>query len=203
MKGNKQHWENTYLCKQPEQLSWTQKIPQTSLDIITGYHLPKSAAIIDIGGGDSRLADFLIDQGYSNITVLDISAHALDKARSRLGDKSKKVKWIVSDITDFKPSDQYDIWHDRATFHFLTTTDQVAAYKKIAKQSVTGYMIIGTFSASGPEQCSGLPVKRYSALALEEEFKNEFQKIQCLAEDHHTPFNTTQHFLFCHFKRTH
>src|SRR6476469_6582079 len=127
------NWERIYGTKNPDQLRWTQQIPKTSLDFIHSFGLSKTAKIIDIGGGDSKLVDYLLDEGFENITVLDISAEALDKAKKRLGDKSVKVNWVVSDITEFKPNTTYDVWHDRATFHFLTTSKQIAQYMNIAR----------------------------------------------------------------------
>src|SRR6187402_3411524 len=121
----KNHWETVYETKTPEQVSWTQEIPKTSLDFINSFNPDKSARIIDIGGGDSNLVDFLLDQGFENISVLDISAKALEKAKLRLGEKAKKVNWIVSDITEFEPQTTFDIWHDRAAFHFLTEDSQI------------------------------------------------------------------------------
>ena len=202
MKENKKaHWENVYATKNPDQVSWTQDIPQTSLNFINSFHLPRTAKIIDIGGGDSKLVDYLLEEGYEDITVLDISATALEKAQSRLGNKSKQVKWIVSDITEFKPHETYDVWHDRATFHFLTTESQIGIYLNIAQKAISRYMVIGTFSENGPETCSGLPIKQYSESQLEDELSNYFTRIRCVNEDHITPFKTIQNFLFCSFKR--
>jgi 2-polyprenyl-3-methyl-5-hydroxy-6-metoxy-1,4-benzoquinol methylase len=198
---SKKHWETVYETKNPEEVSWTQETPKTSLDFIYSFNLPKSAKIIDIGGGDSKLVDHLIEEGFENITVLDISAAALLKAKQRLGEKGKKVNWIVSDITQFEPNTSFDVWHDRATFHFLTTTKQISKYIEIAQKSVNGYLIIGTFSENGPKKCSGLDIKQYNEEALTNELKNSFKKISCVTEDHKTPFNTTQNFLFCSFKK--
>lgn len=197
----KKHWETVYETKNPDQVSWTQAVPKTSLDFIHSFGLPKTARIIDIGGGDSKLADYLLDEGYENITVLDISATALEKAKIRLGEKSKKINWVVSDITEFKPENKFDVWHDRATFHFLTSAEQVAKYMDIARRSVTGFMMIGTFSTTGPSKCSGLEIKQYSEETLTEELKNGFDKIKCITEDHLTPFDSKQNFLFCSFKK--
>ena len=197
----KKHWETVYTTKQPEEVSWTQEVPQTSLDFIHAFHLPKTAKIIDIGGGDSRLVDFLLEEGYENITVLDISETALAKVKARLGDKSKKVNWIVSDITEFKPQTTFDVWHDRATFHFLTTKEQISKYLAIAKKAVNGYLTIGTFTTEGPKKCSGLDIKQYNEEELQKQLSKGFTKIRCINEDHITPFKTIQHFLFCSFKR--
>ena len=197
----KKHWETVYETKNPDQVSWTQAVPKTSLDFIHSFGLPKTARIIDIGGGDSKLADYLLDEGYENITVLDISATALEKAKIRLGEKSKKINWVVSDITEFKPENKFDVWHDSATFHFLTSAEQVAKYMDIDSRSVTGFMMIGTFSTTGPSKCSGLEIKQYSEETLTEELKNGFDKIKCITEDHLTPFDSKQNFLFCSFKK--
>tara|TARA_B110000240_G_scaffold87331_1_gene99376 strand:- start:3048 stop:3665 length:618 start_codon:yes stop_codon:yes gene_type:complete len=197
----KKHWETVYETKNPDQVSWTQEIPKTSLDFIHSFGLKKTAKIIDIGGGDSKFVDYLLDEGFENITVLDISFKSLEKAKKRLGEKAKKVNWIVSDILEFKPNMTFDVWHDRATFHFLTTSDQVKKYMKTARKSVNGFLTIGTFSKNGPKKCSGLDIKQYNENELILELKEGFKKIKCLTEDHFTPFDTTQNFLFCSFKR--
>ena len=199
--NSKKHWDKLYSTMQPNEVSWTQKFPKTSLDFIHSYHLPKTASIIDIGGGDSKLVDFLLDEGYEDVTVLDISEKALNKAKERLGYDASKVKWIVSDITKFEPIRMYDIWHDRATFHFLTSRQQVSEYLSHARKAIKGYLTIGTFSVTGPDRCSGLPIKKYSEAELQEQLSNEFEKIKCVTEDHVTPFNTTQNFLFCSFRK--
>ncbi len=201
MVSQKEHWEKVYLAKQPSEVSWTQEIPKTSLAFIHSFNLPKTARIIDVGGGDSKLVDHLLEEGFTDITVLDISANAIERAKKRLGNKAQQVTWIVSDITEFKPSADFDLWHDRATFHFLTTSEQVTKYAEIVRSCVTGYLVISTFSQSGPKKCSGLDIKQYNQETLTDEFKNEFEKIRCVTEDHVTPFNTVQNFLFCSFKR--
>ncbi|HSN48637.1 MAG TPA: class I SAM-dependent methyltransferase, partial [Flavobacterium sp.] len=156
---------------------------------------------IDIGGGDSKLVDFLLAECYENITVLDISEKAMERAKKRLGINAEKINWIVSDITEFKPETDYDIWHDRATFHFLTTPEQIEKYVKIIEKRVGSFLIIGTFSEQGPKKCSGLDVKQYSASELETQFSNRFKKLKCIAEDHVTPFETKQNFTFCIFEK--
>jgi 2-polyprenyl-3-methyl-5-hydroxy-6-metoxy-1,4-benzoquinol methylase len=176
-------------------------VPTTSLQFIHAFQLPKTVKIIDIGGGDSKLADYLLEEGFTDITVLDISAQAIEKAKKRLGSNAAKIKWLVHDVTDFVPDNTYDVWHDRATFHFLTRHEQIANYVNKAAKAVKGYMIIGTFSDNGPEKCSGLPVQRYSESALTAELQKSFAKIRCITEDHITPFNTHQNFLFCSFKK--
>jgi hypothetical protein len=197
----KAHWEKVYETKNPDQVSWTQEIPKTSLDFINSFKVDKSAKIIDIGGGDSKLVDCLLDEGFENITVLDISAKALEKAQKRLGEKAKTVTWIVSDISEFKPDTTYKVWHDRATFHFLTTNDQIERYKQLVNSSVNDYLVVGTFSENGPLKCSGLDITQYSQEKLTTEFNETFEKINCLTEDHKTPFDTLQNFLFCSFKK--
>ncbi len=197
----KNHWETVYQTKTPEQVSWTQDTPKTSLDFIQSFGLNKTAKIIDIGGGDSKLVDYLLDNGYKNITVLDISAKALEKAKLRLGDKANTVNWIVSDVLDFKPNTTYDVWHDRAAFHFLTTPEDIKKYISITTEVVTGYLTIGTFSENGPKKCSGLEITQYNQNQLTVELKAGFEKIKCITEDHLTPFDTTQNFLFCSFKK--
>lgn len=201
MSEKKQYWEHVYETKSPEQVSWTQAVPQTSLSFIKKFDLPKSAAIIDIGGGDSLLVDFLLREGFSDITVLDISKHALDKAKARIGEKADLVKWIVCDITEFKPEQHYDLWHDRATFHFLTTPEQIDTYLQTIANAVNRYLVVATFSDQGPEKCSGLPVKQYSETDLQQTMSRDFRKIECVTEDHVTPFNTVQNFTFCGFEK--
>jgi len=198
---NKKHWETVYETKNPDQVSWTQVIPKTALDFINAFDVPKTAKIIDIGGGDSKLVDYLVDQGYENITVLDISEKAIVKAKNRLGEKAKKVNWIVSDIIEFEPKTSYDIWHDRAAFHFLTSAEQIEHYVKIARGAVNGYLVIGTFSENGPTKCSGLEIKQYNEEKLTRSFSNGFDKMSCIIEDHKTPFDSIQNFIYCSFKK--
>jgi 2-polyprenyl-3-methyl-5-hydroxy-6-metoxy-1,4-benzoquinol methylase len=197
---HKQHWENVYTTRQANEVSWTQDIPITSLTFIQSFNVPKDAGIIDVGGGDSTLIDFLLEEGYSNLTVLDISDAALERAKQRFGERAANVKWIVCDVTEFSPTETYAVWHDRASFHFLTTPDQISKYLHTARQSVKGYMVIGTFSENGPQRCSGLNIRQYSEDQLTDELTNGFEKIKCITQDHITPFNTIQNFLFCSFK---
>jgi SAM-dependent methyltransferase len=197
----KNHWETVYETKTSEQMSWTQETPKTSLDFINSFSIAKTANIIDIGGGDSKLVDYLVDSGFENVTVLDISAKALEKTQKRLGSKANKVNWVVSDITEFEPKTTFDVWHDRATFHFLTTPLQISKYMDTARKFVNGYLTIGTFSENGPKKCSGLDIKQYNEVTLTSELKNGFDKIRCVTEDHTTPFDTIQNFIFCSFKR--
>lgn len=202
MKNRKEHWEKVYATKQPHEVSWTQEIPKTSLDFIHSFNLSKTSSIIDIGGGDSKLVDYLLDEGFQNISVLDISEKAIERAKQRLGDKSAKVQWIVSDITEFHPTTTYDCWHDRATFHFLTSSDDINIYLSIARKAVTEFLAIGTFSDKGPQKCSMLDVHQYTEDELQQQLQNGFKKLKCITEDHKTPFNTIQNFLFCSFKRS-
>jgi SAM-dependent methyltransferase len=197
----KDHWDNVYETKNPDQLSWTQKIPQTSLDFIHLFHLPTTAEIIDIGSGDSMLVDHLLEEGFENITVLDISEKALDKVKKRLGEKAQKVNWVVSDITEFQSDTTFDVWHDRATFHFLTTDEQISRYLERARKFVSEYLVIGTFSEKGPEKCSGLPIKKYDEDKMSLSFSDGFKKISCITLDHETPFKTKQNFIYCSFRR--
>lgn len=199
--NKKNHWETVYETKQSNEVSWTQKNPKTSLDFIRETHLGKSAKIIDVGGGDSKLVDFLLEEGYENITVLDIAEKALERAKKRLGKNADRVRWIVSDITEFKPETTYAIWHDRATFHFLTTPEQIKTYVEITKKWVSDFLIVGAFSENGPKKCSGLEIKQYSKMELENQFSNSFKKLKCITEDHITPFETTQNFTFCVFEK--
>ena len=198
---SKDHWEAVYQKNEPGKTSWAQPIPKTSLEFIHSFNLPKNARIIDIGGGDSKLVDYLLEEGYQDITVLDISETAIEHAKERLGQKAGAVTWIVSDILNFNPAGKYDCWHDRATFHFLTSEAQRHAYTGIARSAVSGYLTIGTFADNGPEKCSGLVVKQYSAAALTREFELGFEKIKCIQDDHITPAGVVQHFTFCSFKK--
>lgn len=143
--ANKAHWENVYETKSREQVSWTQQVPKTSLDFINSFRTDKSAKIIDIGGGTGNLVDFLLDQGYTNISVLEISANALEKSKARLGERASKINWIVSDIIKFNTQVTFDMWHDRATFHFLTNPVMVEKYIAIVSKFVTGYLAMSTF----------------------------------------------------------
>lgn len=197
----KEHWENVYANKTPSEVSWTQEIPKTSLELILNNSTDKSLNIIDIGGGDSLLVDFLLAEGYTNITVLDISGLAIKRAQKRLGDLSNNVTWIVSDINDFKPKHKYDIWHDRAAFHFLTEENQIKSYVSLVNEFVEKQLILSTFSINGPLKCSGLNITQYSSEKMDELFKENFQMKECIFEDHITPFNTVQNFIFCNFEK--
>lgn len=199
--SRKAHWETVYETKSPQEVSWTEEIPQTSLDFIHSFGDDLSASIIDIGGGDSRLVDCLLDEGYTNITVLDISAKSLERAKERLGEKAALVTWIVSDITEFEPTKSYDIWHDRAVFHFLRDSADIAGYVELVGKSVAKNMVIGTFSENGPLRFSALDITQYSTNQLTALFSSKFAATHCLNVDHTTPFETVQHFSFCGFQK--
>ena len=200
---NKQHWENVFSTKSPNEVSWTQVYPKTSMDYLEALQLPKTANIIDVGGGDSNLVDALLEKGYKNIWVLDISATALEKAKKRLGDKAKNIHWIVSDITEFETNIKFNFWHDRAVFHFLTDETSISKYVEIVSNAVSanGNFLLGTFSKDGALKCSGLEIKQYSEVSMKETFSDSFEAVKCFTEDHITPFNTIQNFQFCGFKK--
>jgi trans-aconitate methyltransferase len=198
----KEHWDTIYQTKQPNEVSWTQEVPAVSLEFIHKFSIPKTAKIIDIGGGDSKLVDFLLAEGYSNVSVLDISESAILRAKERLGKDANKAKWIVRDILDFRPKEKYDVWHDRAAFHFQTDTAQIEKYLQIVKKSVDGLVIVGTFSVDGPFKCSGLEIKQYDEQGMKEKFETSgFQNLACKREDHITPSGAVQNFVFCSFMR--
>jgi 2-polyprenyl-3-methyl-5-hydroxy-6-metoxy-1,4-benzoquinol methylase len=198
----KAHWETVYSTKSSDSVSWFQEHAETSLNFIKSLHLEKSAAIIDVGGGASTLVDDLLVDGYLCLSVLDLSKAALETAKKRIGPNSENVQWLEADVTEAQFSKhQFEVWHDRAVFHFLTKPEEREAYIKNVLHSVrpNGHIIISTFAEDGPTQCSGLPVMRYSADALQSEFGENFLLKEQLKESHNTPFGTTQKFVFCHF----
>ncbi len=199
----KKHWENIYNTKQLNEVSWYQPVPETSLEFLKQFNVAKNAKIIDIGGGDSFLVDHLLALGYTDVTVLDISSFALERAKKRLGSKASLVKWIVSDASTFVPTEQYDFWHDRAAFHFFTKENDIMNYLNVIKKGIKtdGALVLGTFSEQGPKKCSMIEIKQYSETTMTERLKNMFDKIKCITVDHKTPFDTIQNFLFCSFKR--
>ncbi|WP_213195788.1 class I SAM-dependent methyltransferase [Cloacibacterium caeni] len=201
--NTKEHWENIYQTKQLNEVSWFQQKPQTSLGFFEMFSVHNYAKIIDVGDGDSYLVDYLLELGHQDISVLDISKYALDRAKQRLGDKAKNVKWIEANAAHFQPIEKYDFWHDRATFHFLTEHEYIENYIKTANENiaVNGVLIIGTFSENGPKKCSGIDIKQYSEKSLQEAFLPYFKKINCFTTDHKTPFNTVQNFTFCSFRK--
>lgn len=199
----KSHWENIYQTQDLKNSGWFQPTPETSLNFIEKFNVPKLAKIIDVGGGDSLLVDHLLERGYEDITVLDISAEAIARAKQRLGEQSRQVEWIVSDVTKFQPTKTYDFWHDRAAFHFLTQEEDASTYVQIAQQSIKqdANLVVGTFSKQGPTKCSGIEVQQYSEASLTGMFKPHFEKVNCFHVDHTTPSGTKQNYVFCSFRK--
>lgn len=200
----KEHWERIFETKTENEMSWFQQYPKTSVEFLNLFNLPLNANIIDVGAGESHLVDVLLKKGYQNIWVLDISAKAIEQTKTRLGSQAKKIHWITADVTEFNFNGlQFDLWHDRAAFHFLTDEENIYKYVSAAEKAVKqgGYLILGTFSEQGPKRCSGLEIKQYSEASMSARFEVAFDRIKCIHEDHITPFNTVQNFLFCSFKR--
>jgi len=197
----KKHWELVYETKDTTKTSWAQPIPHSSLKIINSFGTNKNVEIIDVGGGDSKLVDFLLSQDYKNITVLDISAKSIEKAKERLRQDAKKVTWITSDILEFEPEKKYDIWHDRATFHFLRSSADTQNYSKIVNKAVKKYFVVATFSLTGPTKCSGLEIQQQSKESLRTIFTSNFNQIDAFNETHKTPSGKNQNFVFCSFKK--
>jgi len=197
------HWQQVYKEKGEYQVSWFQDQPAISLELIEAVGAKPSSAIIDIGGGASRLMDALVDRGYGDLSVLDLSESATSIAKARLADRAAQVKWIVADVTQWKPTRAYDLWHDRAAFHFLTRASDRDAYidRLIKAVPSGGHVIIGTFAMDGPERCSGLPVVRYDAARLSAEFTPAFALLDTRRDDHKTPWGAIQHFQFSVFRR--
>ncbi|MGE5394679.1 MAG: class I SAM-dependent methyltransferase [Candidatus Saccharibacteria bacterium] len=199
----KQHWDTIYQTKAEKEVSWYQDYPSSSIKMIDSFNLPLDASIIDIGGGDSRFAEALLGKGYTNIYVVDISENAIQRAKTRLGEKAKQIQWIISDVTELNSSMKFNCWHDRAAFHFLTSEEKISRYVSLVNQLVKekGALIIGTFSEQGPLRCSGLEIRQYSDSSLKERFKEFFQPLECFYEDHLTPSQTVQNFVFCSFTK--
>ncbi|MFT6748070.1 MAG: 2-polyprenyl-3-methyl-5-hydroxy-6-metoxy-1,4-benzoquinol methylase [Glaciecola sp.] len=198
MKDFKTHWEGVYNSKSDQEVSWYEEVPETSLRLIKGVNPSKSDAIIDVGGGNSNLTIEPSKEGFSNLSVLDISAKALERTKAKEGGKSADVNWIVSNVVDFTPKDQFSIWHDRAVFHFLNQEEDIQKYVELVTSSVadSGVLILGTFSPEGPSKCSGLDIKQYSAKELEMLFQKGFKMEQSFQEVHKTPFDTEQSFTY-------
>jgi trans-aconitate methyltransferase len=199
------HWENVYATKGETEVSWFQDSPAISLDMIRAVSPDHGASIIDIGGGASRLVDALLQDGYRDLTVLDLAANALEAAKKRVGGAAaSKVDWIVADATTWRPARGYDVWHDRAAFHFLTDSRDRAAYVERLRSAVVpgGHVIIATFAPGGPEKCSGLPVQRHDSASLAAELGPDFELVETRSETHHTPWNSTQAFQFSRFRRS-
>lgn len=201
MNKNKLHWENVFSTKQPNEVSWTQDYPKTVMDYLKTLDLAKTANIIDVGCGDSNFVDALLEKGYTNISVLDISEAALKRSKNRLGENAQKVNWIVSDIIEFRTERQFDFWYDRAVFHFLTDKGSISKYIQLLNKSLVknGNFLLGTFSQNGPLKCSGLDIRQYSETSMKEIFSENFEALKCFTENHTTPFNTVQNFQFCGF----
>jgi 2-polyprenyl-3-methyl-5-hydroxy-6-metoxy-1,4-benzoquinol methylase len=199
----KKHWETIYQTKELKDVSWYQPTPQTSLDLIKKFDVSITSKIIDIGGGDSFLVDHLLELGFQDLTILDISEAAIERAKTRLGEKAKSVKWLTEDVLNFIPTEKYDFWHDRAAFHFLTKQEEIDSYVEKANSFIQkdGFLVIGTFSEQGPTKCSGIDIKQYSEESLSRCFEDAFQKLECIHIDHPTPFGTVQNFVFCSFRK--
>jgi len=199
----KEHWEKVFATKKENEVSWYQPYPETSVTLLEYCHLPADANVIDAGGGNSRFIDALIQKGYKNIYLLDISSNAIGHTKERLRTDADRVNWVESDVTEYKPHVQFDLWHDRASFHFLTTEERIRKYVSIVEKAVrwNGYLVIGTFSDEGPKKCSGLDVKQYSESALTEIFKDKYKPVKILRDNHRTPSGSNQNFLFCCFQK--
>ncbi|MGH8107280.1 MAG: class I SAM-dependent methyltransferase [Arenimonas sp.] len=201
---SKDHWERVYTTKSTDAVSWFQEHAENSLRLIHETGVALDAGIIDIGGGASTLVDDLLARGYSNLSVLDLSAAAMQATQKRLGVQAKQVKWLEADITQMKlPIHAFDVWHDRAVFHFLTSPEDRHAYVHAVLRAVKpgGHVIVATFAEDGPLQCSGLPVQRYNKDELHAEFGDVFTLIQHSKESHHTPFGTVQQFTYCYCRK--
>ena len=197
------HWQNVYATKSEKEVSWYQETPAPSLDLIAATGITGDAAIIDIGGGVSRLADSLLEKGFRRIAILDVSTKALDEAKKRLGRRAEGIDWIAADVTTWEPSRNYDLWHDRAAFHFLTEQADRDAYVIRLKKALRpgGHAVIATFASDGPERCSGLPIVRYDPEALARTLGPSFELVESRRHDHLTPGGNTQRFQFSRFLR--
>ncbi|MCI0465623.1 MAG: class I SAM-dependent methyltransferase [Beijerinckiaceae bacterium] len=197
------HWEQLYKTKASNQLSWFQQSPSISLGLIRKTGAKPDTSIMDIGGGESRLADALSEEGFHDLTVLDLSGHALAAAKARLGAAAAKAEWIVADVTAWEPERTYDLWHDRAAFHFLTGAAGREAYAECVSRAVRpgGHVIIGTFSPDGPDRFSGLPVQRHDAASISAMLGEAFALVESLCDDHVTPAGKAQRFQFSVFRR--
>lgn len=202
-KNNKAYWETIYQNKSLIECGWYQPNPVSSLGLIAASQIPKEARIIDVGGGDSLLVDHLLSKGYNNITVLDISQRALEKAKERLGTLAEKVNWICSDITKLNLNTTFDLWHDRACFHFLTGDIEMEMYQEMVGRNLAkgGNLILGTFSKTGPKKCSGLPIRQYDSSELLQHFSEKYALIENFESVHRTPTNAIQNYVFCRFKK--
>jgi SAM-dependent methyltransferase len=197
------HWERIYTTKDQAKVSWYQDAPTISIEMIERTHVSRDAALIDIGGGTSNLVDALLDRGFTDLTVLDLSKTALEMSRQRLGDVAEQVQWVAADITEWQPERHYSLWHDRATFHFLTAPQDRASYLTALRTAIApgGWAILATFDLNGPEKCSGLPVVRYSPETLAECLGREFIPVKQCHHLHTTPGGASQSFQFSMFRR--
>lgn len=197
------HWEAVYTTKTSDEVSWFQARPERSLALIRATGVARDAGIIDVGGGDSRLVDVLVEEGYTDLTVLDLSAAALARARERLGSVAEAVAWIASDITGFAPRRTWDVWHDRAVFHFLTDPDDRIAYRDVLLRALApgGHVVLATFAPDGPARCSGLDVVRYGPAELRSALGDEFTLQSGEGHLHATPSGATQSFTYAHLQR--
>jgi trans-aconitate methyltransferase len=199
----KEHWNEVYQTKASGAVSWFQAAPQSSLAALNQLEVASTGSLIDVGGGTSTLVDTLLNRGWSDLTVLDISQAAIDAARSRLGSDAERVRWEVVDIMDWKPSRSFDVWHDRAVFHFLMEEHQRQAYRRALEAALApyGFLVIATFAPDGPQRCSGLPVRRYDEAALAKEFGPNFRLLCHWREAHRTPAGRMQNFIWCMFRK--
>jgi 2-polyprenyl-3-methyl-5-hydroxy-6-metoxy-1,4-benzoquinol methylase len=201
--SRQQHWENVYVTKGETEVSWFQETPSLSLQLMTLAGATPRSDVIDIGGGASRFVDALVEMGFQSVTVLDLSEAAIAVVKARLGSRANKVKWVVADVTTWEPQQFYDLWHDRATFHFLTEERDRTAYVAHLSKAVKpgGHAIIATFAPDGPERCSGLPVVRYDAESLGYVLGDAFELIETRRQQHMTPSGSEQRFQFSLFRR--
>ena len=193
---SKNHWDDVWTRKKSNEVSWYQQYPKTSIDLILSTNPSKNAEIIDVGGGDSNLVDELLELGFKNITVLDISAKALERSKERLGKKADSINWIEWDIREFDSQKRYNVWHDRALLHFLTDEQDMQKYVELIRKHVNdkGHVIISSFSTRGPMMCSGLDTRQHSEESMKKLFSNGFEHIKSFEEEHKTPFGVSQIF---------
>jgi SAM-dependent methyltransferase len=196
------HWQNVYQTKGERDVSWFEESPAISLELIRATGVGLDASIVDVGGGASRLVDTLVGEGFHSITVLDLSEKALTTSRQRLGAYADQISWIVADVTAWQPTQTFDLWHDRAAFHFLTEPRDRAAYAANVRHAVRpgGHVIIGTFALDGPERCSGLPVARHDAASIGQVLGQSFKLVETRRHDHETPSGVIQRFQFSRFQ---
>ncbi|MBD1546919.1 class I SAM-dependent methyltransferase [Roseibium aggregatum] len=200
----KEHWNRAWTTQDDTKVSWFQEKPEPSLSLVSRYATDRTAAIVDIGGGASRLVDALLDLGFSDLTVLDLAGSSLKIARQRLGERADTVTWIESDVLKSEPERRFDIWHDRATFHFLTDLADQQRYRYLLDRGLKpgGILILGTFAPDGPEKCSGLPVCRHDSATISHVLGDGYELVETLGNDHLTPAGRTQHFSYSVFRRS-